>query len=211
MGGHNNLRYALIGLAPYLLHYDHSKTPDNQSKLLQYFIAFDDLHNFYIPTEDYRKCFRKEYLLARLPINQFDLNNPFNVKTPLRFITAENRLKARERIDTWGERYFPETRAENIKILDDYLTLCEDNNIRPIMFMPPMTYGYKKYFNKQRIDELYYFIQEALKKHSSAVFVDAWKLQGLTDADFYDVDHLNIMGAAKFSMFLNDFIERLDK
>lgn len=89
------------------------------------------------------------------------------------------------------------------------MTLCEENNIRPIMFLPPMTEGYMKYFSRQKLDEFYYLVEQACRKHSSAIFIDGWRLQGFTDEDFLDVDHMNIRGAAKFSAFLNDFIESL--
>ena len=125
------------------------------------------------------------------------------------FINRKERLNFRGKIDTWAERNFPKTLAENVKILDDYLTLCEENNIRPIMFLMPATEGYIKHYNRQRIDEFHYCIQKNLRNHPSAVFIDGWNLQGLNESDFYDAYHLNIRGAAKFSAFLNDFIESL--
>ncbi|MBR4904697.1 MAG: hypothetical protein IKZ53_08490 [Selenomonadaceae bacterium] len=211
-GGHNKFCYALIGLAPYTFHYDQTKThnPLNHCRLWQYLIAFNDLHNFYAPIEDCKKIFRTEYLNAKLHLEPFDINNPYMTpKVTQRFMTPQNRLEARKTIDAWNKKYFLETRAENIKILDDYLTLCEENNILPIMFLPPMTKGYEKYFSRQILNEFYYLIEQACQKHSSAIFIDGWKLQGLTDTDFHDVDHLNHLGATKFSSFLNDFIESL--
>lgn len=178
--------------------------------MTRYFITFRDLHNFYVPAEDYKNFFREEYFSFQMPLEPFDINNPFYAKTAELLMTPQSRLKARENIDTWERKNYPETRDENVKILDDYLTLCEENNIRPIMFLPPITEGYRKHFCRKKPDEFYYLVRQACKKHSSAIFVDGWKLQGFTDADFYDVDHMNIRGAAKFSVFLNDFIEYLE-
>lgn len=205
------IKYALIGLAPYIFYYDLSKTSSFIQLMLQYFIAFNDLHNFYIPVDVYKNFFRKEYLSACLPLEPFDLNDPYLVKNGLpMFMKPKDRLIARAIIDGWAEKNYPDTRAENVQIFDDYLTLCEQNNIRPIMFLPPMTECYLKYFKKQRLDEFYYVVRQACKKHPIAVFLDGWQLRGLTDKDFYDVDHLNIQGAAKFSMWLNHIIEQLD-
>lgn len=210
-GGHSRLRYALIGLAAYSFHYDLSKSTNLQSNMPEYLIAFNDLHNFFVPINIYKQFFREEYLSTKLPLEPFDLNNPYmSPKIMPRFMTPQARLSARKTTDTWGERYFPETLKENVKILDDYLTLCEEKNIRPIIFLMPTTEGDIKHFNKQRLDEFYYLVGQACKNHSSAVFVDGWKLQGLSDTDFYDVQHLNIQGAAKFSAYLNDIIEQLD-
>ena len=174
--------------------------------MLHYLIAFNDLHNFHIPADVYRKFLREEYFATRLPLEPFDVNNPFYSKQPLQFMTREKQLKARESINAWANKNYPETFVENVKILDEYLTLCEENNIRPIMFLVPMPEGYIKHFNRRIIDGLYYAVKQACRKHSSAIFLDGWKLQGFTDRDFYDYGHMNIAGAAKFSVFLNEFI-----
>jgi len=74
-----------------------------------------------------------------------------------------------------------------------------------------MTEGYMKYSSRQKLDEFYYIVQTAQKKFSSAVFFDGWKLKAFDDTNFWDVNHLNIKGAAKFSAILNNFIETLEK
>ena len=112
--------------------------------------------------------------------------------------------------NTWKERYHLETRDENIKILDDYLTLCEKNNIRPIMFLISVTEKYMANFDKRLLEEFYVLVKQACQNHPSAVFFDGWKLKDFTYADFYDHEHLNIHGATKCSAHLNDFIEELE-
>ena len=209
-GGYSKIRHALIGLAPYSLHNDLSKSTNLNFLMVHYLIAFNDLHNFHIPIDEYRKFFRAEYLASRLPLEPFDLNNPYYMKVPLSFMTRQTRLKSLKIRDGGGGKDFPETRNENIKILDEYLTFCERNNIRPIMFLPPMPEGYMKTYSKYRIDELRHFVMLACRKHPSAIFIDGWRLQGFNDRDFLDYGHMNIQGAAKFSAFLNSIIEQLD-
>lgn len=209
-GGYSKLHYALIGLAPYSFLYDLSKGYLENFRLLRYLIALDDLHNFWMSKTGYASLFNKNFLSFQPPPTEIDVNlrSPGNI--PVQLMGYKERLASRERIEVWTRKNYPETRAENVKILDDYLTLCEENNIRPVMFLPPMTEGFIKYFHKQKLEEFYYLVGQACKKHPSAVFIDGWKLQGLTDADFRDVDHVNIIGAAKFSTFLNSVIEQLD-
>lgn len=208
--GHSKLRYALIGLAPYSFHYDLSKSVSH-FRMLKYFIAFNDLHNFFIPAEVYRKLFREEYLKNRLPTKAFGTGEIFKRKRPLIFMTPQLRLNSRKTIDAWSQKNYPETRAENVKILDDYLTLCEENNIRPIMFLPPVSEGYVKHFNIEKLDEFYYLIRLARQKHPSALFVDGWQLPGFTYEYFFDLEHLNPKGAAKFSTYLSNVIEGLER
>lgn len=208
-GGGNKLRYALIGLAPYTFHYDLSKCYLENFRLLRYFMAFNDLHNFWLSPAKYTTLFNEKFLSFQPPPMNFNENrSPEN--TPVHFMNYQERFDSRERVEIWSRKNYPETREENIKILDDYLTLCEENHIIPIMFLPPMTECYSKHFNKQMLDEYYYLVEQAGKKHSSAGFVDGWKLQFFTDADFRDVDHLNIVGAAKFSAFMNNLIEQIE-
>lgn len=179
---------------------------------MQYLIAINDLHNFFVPIDFYKKVIRKEYFELKIPTEPIDINNPYGAKHPVPiYINQRERLGARDTADGWADKNYPDTCTENIKILDDYLTLCEQNKIRPIMFLPPMTEGYIKHFSKQILDEFYYIVGQACKKHPYAIFIDGWKLQGMTDKDFYDVFHLNIIGAAKFSTFLNSVIEQLDR
>ena len=206
----NRLRYALIGLAAYSFHYDLSKSANLQFLMLHYLIAFNDLHNFPMPVELYRKFLSEEYLSLKMPLESFDLNNPFHTKQPLCFMTPQAKFSILQKNDGGKGKDFQETRDENIKILDEYLTLCEENSIFPIIFLMPLSQGYMKYYNKWRLDELRYLVEKACIKHSSAIFVDAWRIDVFTDEDFYDYGHMNLLGAAKFSAFLNRVIESLD-
>ena len=92
------------------------------------------------------------------------------------------------------------------------MTLCEENHIRPIMFLSSMLKGYVEHFNKLLLDEFYYLVREAQKKNPGAIFVDAWNSQNIfSDSDFCDIDHMNAAGAAKFSTIFNNIIEGLGK
>ena len=223
-GGHSSIRHALIGLAPYAFHNDLSMSRNLQFLMLHYLIAFNDLHNFFVPIEVYKKFFNEEYLAKKVPLEPFDINDPFSVKknpaysvhksepVPAKSNDKESASEAPVRADgSGGRKEFPPTCRENIQILDDYLTLCEENNIRPIMFLAPMPQAYMKNYSKTQIEELRYLVGEACLKHPSAHFVDGWKLDFITDNDFYDKGHMNLQGATQFSTFLNDFIEGLEK
>ena len=206
-GGHSKLRYALIGLTPYIFHWDVSKS-NFQGILLQHFIAFNNLHNFSVPAEVYRSFFNEEWLTKKLSVESFDINIPYGRGTKLKGSMDQKAIDADS--NTWKGRYFLETRDENIKILDDYLTLCEGNNIRPVMFTVRVSEKYIANFDKRLFEEFYSLVEQACQKHPSAVFFDGWKLKDFTYADFYDHAHLNVHGAAKFSTYLNDFIEELE-
>lgn len=200
----NRLKFALIGLAPYSFHYDLSETFRYRYIILRYFIAFGDVHNFLAPVDVYKNFLRAEYVAAKLPLEPYDyISAPQNKR-----MDQTAHLKARQIIDSWSNKYYTKTCAENVRILDDYLTLCEERGIRPIMFLLPVAESYMKYFSRQKLDEFYFLVRQAQKKHPSAVFVDGWRLRGVIDADFYDCAHMNIQGATKFSAYLNKIIEQ---
>ena len=206
------IRYALIGLAPYSFHFDLSKTIKENWRLIHYCVALNDMHNFHMPSEKCRKFFQKSFFDAELPLEQVDLNNVNADKIKMDTMNLRKRLDLRDRAEAWSDKSknFVETRDENIKILDDYLTLCKKNNIRPIIFLPPMSEGYMKHFSREKLDEFYHIISAATDKFSDAIFVDGWKISEFADGDFCDADHLNLLGAAKFSSVLNMVIEQND-
>ena len=208
MGGGE--KYALIGLAPYSFNFDESKTYGENFRLLQYCIALNDIHNFWLPIEEYRNLFNANYLSQKLNFEENEIVSVTPVPTKISNINPGTQIYWRDRIDKWADRNFPETRAENIKILDDYLSLCEKNNLIPIVFLPPFTEAYMKNFSHQKLDEFHHLVKEILKNHSKAVFIDGWKFKGFSDEDFLDVDHMNIQGAAKFSAILNNVIEQIE-
>lgn len=206
------LKYALIGLAPFIFHYDASKT-SYVCSMLQYCVALNDLHNFWLPIEQYKKLFCEEFLSTRLSLENIDLNNPFHQKSSSpKFMTVDARVNMRKRIDIWTKtKSYPETVKQNVKNLDEYITLCEKNNVRPIMFLPPLTEAYMRYFDKEKLDEFYSLVNQLQKKHPSSLFFDGWKLEGFSDEYFLDADHMNTNYAAKFSEILNSVIENLEK
>lgn len=175
-----------------------------KNRILPHFIAFNDLHNFPVPVDVYKKFLREEWLTKKYPIEKVNLNGVKSQKIISQEEIADGKTK------TWEGKSYPETRDENVKILDSYLTLCEENNVRPIMFRVNTSEKYMANFNKQLLDEFNILIEQACRKHPSAFFIDGWKWRGITYNDFYNHAHLNVHGAAKFSAYLNDFIEKLE-
>lgn len=199
------LRYALIGLAPYSFHFNLSRAFILKCRLLPYYIAFNDLHNFPVPADVYKKFIREEWLTKKLSVKKVGLNGVKSEKVISQEVIEKTKPK------TWNGKFYPATRDMNVKVLDDYLTLCEENNVRPIMFRVIVSERYMANFNKELLDEFNILVEQACQKHPSARFVDGWKLEGFTYDDFYDHGHLNVHGAAKFSAYLNDFIEQLER
>lgn len=196
----NIIRDVLIGLAPYSFNYDQSLGYDANFSVLPYFIAFNDVHNFWLSADEYKNLFNEKYFSRE---NFNDVEKKF---LPSEGMSYPAKMNVREYVEAWNGRNFANTREENIKIFDDYLALCEKNSVRPVIFLPPASEGFMKHFSKERLGELYQIVNDALRKHSTAKFFNGWNLAGFSDKYFYDAEHFNIEGAKKFSEILNDFI-----
>ena len=181
-------------------------------RLLQYFLYFRDLHNFHMSIEQYASLFRKEFLdggyIRPTPIN---LNNVYLGK-PANRINSDSRLATRKIAETWLTKHYPKTVEENKQIFDDYLSLCEENEIKPIVFTPPQTRGAMEAYPKKLLDEFHTIRREIMSRHPTAVFFDGWQVQGFVDdVDFCDSIHLNTTGAVKFSRLFNQFIMQFER
>ena len=209
--GGRNFRYAIITLGHFGFHWDFSMVYTVSHNILDYTVALNDLHNFYLPPEQYKSLFNENFLAYKLPFEDFDINNVMLEKNPMHVMDFTAHLKEREIIEIWNTVYFPKTREENLKTFDDYLALCREKNVRPIICTSPVSECYKKYFSKKMISEFNHDINEFLKKYPEAVFLEGADMQGFDDSDFYEINHLNTKGAAKFSTILNGVIEKLEK
>ena len=127
------------------------------------------------------------------------------------FMEAEKQKEsALEEAKDWDEKFFPDTVTENKKILEEYLKLCEENFVTPIIFLPPVTEVYKKNFNPKILQEFYEIIDDICKKFPTAGFLDGWRLGKIfSDSDFRDGTHMNVLGAKKFSKIFNTLISKL--
>ena len=204
-----NFKYALLGLAPYRLHYDQSKSKIT-TYLTRYFYTLHDMHNFPLSYEELTKIFKPSFLAK---LNEDFKSYVVKFKEDLEFaarpISYYFALQALKDIDHWDNRYYPATVEENKKILDDYLTLLEKFHIQPIFFLTPMIKEYCDRFNKKMLQELFDYLNE-LYRRNDFIFVNGWAMNGFDDYDFWDIRHLNVTGAKKFSAKINQIVMQLE-
>ena len=169
------------------------------------------MHNFSLSYDELTKVFQLGFLhQLDDDFKKYNDNHKENLKIFEQNISFDFALQARNKIDHWKDRQYPATVEENKKILDDYLTLLEKCNIQPILFLPPMVKEYEKNFSKEKIDELFAYLNELYRRHNF-IFVNGWAMNDFDDHDFFDIDHLNINGARKFSSKLNEIIMKLER
>lgn len=196
----------MVGIAPYSLHYDLSKCVRESAFLSKYFFSLNDLHNYWIDYETVKNFLRPEFLKSmqdRAAVYEF------NYELPTSTMSLENAIDAMNEIESWSRKNYPATVEENKKVLEDYLTLLEKCNIQPILFLPPMYKEYEENFSREKINELFAYLNELYRKHDF-IFVNGWAMNGFEDQDFRDINHLNINGAKKFSAKINEIVMQLE-
>ncbi|MFT3794062.1 hypothetical protein [Flavobacterium sp.] len=106
------------------------------------------------------------------------------------------------------ERY-PEAEKENLVIFEQMVDYCVAHKLQPIINIPPV---YQTYYEemvpdkKKTRDDL---IQKLRKKYPQLIVFDYEHIPDFKVTDFYNEDHLNPIGAKKFSLMLDEAIQKL--
>jgi hypothetical protein len=101
---------------------------------------------------------------------------------------------------------FPKRVIENYKTLELLITELEKRNIIPVIYTPPVYSTYYNRANPQRDSTTKTVLGLCLKYHLK--YYDYFKDDRFHRIDFKDCDHLDFIGAEKFSKILNNDILR---
>lgn len=96
-----------------------------------------------------------------------------------------------------------ETKIENNKLFDEFVTFCNKNGVTLYVLLMPQTDEYIRWLNPA-FRSHYFQILDSIK--GSFHFVNYLDTTLFTLDDFSDADHLNEKGAEKVSIILNDIL-----
>jgi hypothetical protein len=112
----------------------------------------------------------------------------------------------KERVKFHESMRFENRYQDNLKILNGFVNECKDRHIEVVFVVPPVLSTYSKYTNP-RINQMNKnAILELCQKYDCQYF-DYFRDNRFAIGDFSDNDHLNYLGAEKFSKILNQDIE----
>lgn len=94
---------------------------------------------------------------------------------------------------------------DNLKSLQNIITLCKKNNIKIIFITTPTHKSYYQNLNQIQLEKTIKTILELVKHNSNCTYINLLESNRFTDEDFYDADHLNEIGAKKLALFLENF------
>ena len=208
----NNFKYAVIGIEKYSFHYDESLSQSEDFMMLSYYLNFKDVHNYAVNVHDIELIFNDSFLDSAKNIrlgDKFNLNN-FDYHLADSNISIQTYIDGRNLAEVWKNKKYPKTFIEYKNIFIDYIKMCREHSIIPIVVFFPTTTVYDTFFRKQQIwDECIQTIK-SIRKDYPFIFLggDFWK--DFTDNDFIDCDHVNYRGAVKCSKKINDIIMKME-
>lgn len=204
--GRNKLKVVIIGLSYYSFEYDESLS---KAKLRSFYLYKDivnllhnynnvnnNLGNLFMLKNEVSKNFKIE---AEKYISEYSIRN-FQLKS------VDDKIYEGKKVALINcKKNYPKTVQENKHILESYLKLLNENNIKAIICIFPVTRYYRNYFDIRLKEQFYYILNEICKSYNFTI-LDFFSSNKFCEYDFRDSSHLNLNGANKFTKIINDLI-----
>ena len=212
------LEYAVIGLEPYSLHYDMSRSRVDWRRCLPYYPIVHTMHN----------CTGAKELIALYEDGEKKIKSYFDeeyIDSLYDVYAAQAKPVADGRADVYDsgncakdssalhtremrELYhkpFPEIVEENKKILEKYTGLCAEKKIKTLLVIPPYTDWYKEHMDREYYEELLLFLNYLCKRYG-AMLIDLCQYT-FPDSCFGSYSGVNCLGAVKAASYINEVID----
>lgn len=213
-----NVEYAIIGLAPYSLRYDASKSKVEWRRCLVYYPIVESMHNcedkehlisiFESEDKKIKEYFDEEYMQSLYDLFEqagtgvgVEEDGVYNEATLSQETAA---LNIREISELYNRPYM-DIFLENKVLIEEYAHFCQMKGIKTIFLIPPYTQWYRDHMKKSYYDELVAALKVLCTKYN-AQLVDMTDVS-LPDCCFKDYANVNHIGAVKVASYLNAIFE----
>ncbi|BAO76630.1 hypothetical protein [Winogradskyella sp. PG-2] len=146
----------------------------------------------------------KGYYIDKEPILNCDnlgWGNDLSKRLEVNLNNAGKLAALRHTIEDW------ELLDENINVFRDLIKWSQNKGINIILVTPPAYKSYRDNLNKDQYNEVIRVGKVLDSEFTNCTYYNYMSHPGFSADDFYDADHLNSLGAKKFSLILNDLIE----
>lgn len=204
------IKFCIIGCAPFILHADLTKSV-NIDRALAYYPVVKTLHNHWLSEKILLELFNSTYVKSYdLFDTEITFEDCFRSCTQNKDFLIDDFINARKNLAEWDNKYYAKTVDEYKEILTNYVKDCLKVNVQPLLVIYPVSEFYNKYFSAKIFEELRYFLND-LSQEFQVPFYDYAADTRFNISDFFDVEHLNVRGAKKFSRILNSKLLELDR
>lgn len=215
----SHVEYAVIGLSPFSLRYDISKSKDECRHCFAYYPVIGAMHNYedkkypltVFEAEDkkVKQFFDEEYIESLYGIYENSSNESAEEKNTVfdsQRLSKESAAINMQEIVSLYDRPFTDILLENKVILEEYARFCHTKGIKVIFLIPPYTRWYKEHMNTAYYEELVAAVKVLCSKYAGEL-VDMMPVEVL-DCCFTNYADLNYIGAVKVASYLNAIFER---
>ena len=137
-------------------------------------------------------------------INGMNRNGYSILDTTKNYMSISDSL-GKERVVFNEKNYKAYHQAENIANLEGMLAALRKRNVQPVFIYPPALSTFYKYVSPTIEQENERMLRSICDKYNAG-FYNYFRDSRFVERDFNDNDHLNFLGAAKFSKIINDEI-----
>jgi hypothetical protein len=92
--------------------------------------------------------------------------------------------------------------------LEGIVTLANEHKVKVILYTSPLHFHYRNHLSQEQWGKNMDLLMELSGSNNNVEFWDFSADQRFSDDDFFDADHLNNLGAEKFSKMLNEMIQK---
>lgn len=191
------------------------KTKDVADWRLKNYAIYYKMHVSYNPSENYellslpfsinRHRLISYYLQRESALTSSELGYGINFKSGQTDELAATTLKAVQQHSLGGIRNFDEERAA----LEKMIIFCRSKGIEVILFIPPAYTTYTAQMDTARLQTTLKVCDEFTLKYNNVHFFNLLKDPLFNENDYYDVDHLNEIGAKKLSLKVDSIVSHL--
>ncbi|MGQ3480903.1 hypothetical protein [Paenibacillus sp. TY11] len=210
--GEMEFQFAFIGLSYYSFEYDLSKS-SLKNRVNVYSSLFKSENNL----EDEYSAIEFQENVDKIFKPNF-IENIYNILKVVSETRWENFVKRQMSEDDMkngkylayrdGAKDYPTTVVYNKGILRGMLNILQENNIKPILLVCPVSKYYHQFF-PPRIKEEFKKNVEMILEEFNVHIIDLFESDKFMDTDFYDASHLNKEGAKKLTLFLRGYLDNL--
>ena len=98
---------------------------------------------------------------------------------------------------------------ENVKIVDEIISIAKSKNVKVIFYTCPAYKAYVSQLNQEQLQKTILTIKGIQNLNTNVFYYNFLNDAKFTAKDFYDADHLNEIGAEKFSKKMDSIIINL--
>ena len=96
---------------------------------------------------------------------------------------------------------------KSIGYFDNIIDLCKKNKIKLLFVTTPAYHTYRSYLKSELLNNFDKLISKKISNDRNVKYINYLQDKRFDSSDFYDADHLNHLGAAKFSKIIDNDIE----